>query len=157
MKYRLLSPEEQEIFDQDFKYFLISQGVKNEEWLEMNESDPKKAIELVALFSDAVLDIVYKKVQYIEYRSKVSCLVFNCLEEQMELISINSKSDQLDLSTPESIHHALKEHSEHLTIFKSNKLYSQQRETEIHQMLEQGCVNSSQDFWNALTLLISTK
>ncbi|MBU2020203.1 MAG: hypothetical protein KJ941_11215 [Bacteroidetes bacterium] len=157
MKYRLLTPQEQEIFDEDFKYFLITHGVKNEEWLEMNQSDPKKATELVALFSDAVLDIVYKKVKFIEFRSKSSCLVFYCKEEEMELISINSKSDQLDLSTPESIHHALSNHAEHLTVFKSNKKYNVVRESEIHQMLEQGCFNSSQDFWDALTLLIPSK
>lgn len=156
MKYRLLTKEEQELFDQDFKYFLITHGIKNEEWLEMNVESPKRAEELVALFSDAVLDIVYKKVQYIEHRSKEACLVFHCKEEDMELIGINSKSEKLDLSTPESIHHALKQHIEHLSFFKTEKKYAKERELEIHQMLEQGCFNSSEEFWNALSLALKT-
>jgi hypothetical protein len=55
MKYRILNKEEMEIFDEDFKYFLIANGVSNEEWVEMNTSNQDRAIDLVELFSDTVL------------------------------------------------------------------------------------------------------
>jgi hypothetical protein len=157
MKYRLLNDEERKIFDQDFKYFLISNGVKNEEWLEINEKDSEKATHLVEMFSDAVLDIVYKKVEFIEFRSLDSCLVFRCLPEEMELISIMAKANQaVDLSTPKSIHQTLINQAKSVSIFKTRKKYANERETEIHTMLEQGCVNSSKDFWEALELVISS-
>lgn len=158
MKYRLLSAEEQKIFDQDFKYFLISNGVTNEEWLEMNESKPEKALVLVELFSDAVLDIVYKKIEFIEFREKNSCLVFRCLENKMELISILPKEPgTVDLSTVESIHEALSKKANQLTVFATEKPYAKTREEEIHQMVEQGCVNSSSEFWEALQMVLNSK
>lgn len=154
MKYRLLSQEEQKYFDEDFKYFLIANGVKNEEWLEMNQNSPKKAEELVGMFSDAVLDIVYKKMEFLEHRSKESCMVFRFKEDAIELISLTSTSEKLDLSTPESIHHALQKHAGDIQIFKTNKAYNQEREMEIHRMIESGCVPSTEGFWQALETVL---
>ena len=66
MKYRLLNKEEMEIFDQDFKHFLIANGVSNEEWVELNQNDIEKATQLVELFSDTIFQKVYEKIQFIE-------------------------------------------------------------------------------------------
>jgi hypothetical protein len=155
MKYRMLAKEEMQIFDEDFKHFLITTGVSNEEWIELNKSNIPKATELVELFSDTVLQKVYEKIQFIEFRSQDSCIVFNCLKENMELISLNRKGEGIDLSTPEKIHDALLNHAEKLTCFKTKKDYTSSREQEIHQLIEQGCFNSSKDFWNALEKLIN--
>jgi cag pathogenicity island protein 24 len=155
MKYRILTKKEREIFDEDFKYFIISNGVTNEEWVEMNQSKPEKAIELVELFSDVVLEKVYQKIEYIEFRSENSCLVFNCTPDKLKLISIAPKTEKkVNLRTPESIHETLQNRLKDLDIFKSEKPYSTLRELEIHQMIEQGCLNSSKEFWDALVQLI---
>jgi len=155
MKYRLLNKEEMEIFDQDFKHFLIANGVSNEEWVELNQKNISKATQLVELFSDTIFQKVYEKIQFIEFRSTESCIVFNCLPDSIELISINRKSDQIDLSTPDSIHEALTKNSSEINYFKSSKKYNTLRELEIHQMIENGCFNSSEDFWNSLTQLFN--
>ena len=57
MKYRMLTTEEMEIFNEDFKHFAIANGVSNEEWVEMNKSDKELATKLVELFSDTVLQL----------------------------------------------------------------------------------------------------
>ena len=155
MKYRLLNKEEMEIFDQDFKHFLIANGVSNEEWVELNQKNISKATQLVELFSDTIFQKVYEKIQFIEFRSAESCIVFNCLPDSIELISINRKSDQIDLSTPDSIHEALTKNSSEINYFKSSKKYNTLRELEIHQMIENGCFNSSEDFWDSLTQLFN--
>jgi Family of unknown function (DUF6495) len=156
MKYRILNVLERKIFDEDFKGFLIVNGVSAEEWQEMNDKEVDKATELVELFSDIVLEKVYQKLKFIEFRSKDSCLVFECAPDQMNLISIVSKDkSNIDLSTPESIHEALVKNANGLSIFKTSKSYSITRELEIHQMIEQGCVASSKDFWMALEQIIS--
>ena len=154
MKYRMLTTEEMEIFNEDFKHFAIANGVSNEEWVEMNQSDQKKATKLVGLFSDTVLQKVYEKLKFIEHRSPASCLVFKLNESDIDLISLNRKSDKVDLSTAESIHDALVNMSSELTIFRSKKTYSKVREEEIHEMLTQGCVNSSEAFWILLNKVI---
>lgn len=154
MKYRILSQEELEILEDDFKAFLIVNGVHNEEWVEMNKSNPEQAVQLVELFSDTVLQKVYDKVRFIEHRSEKSCMVFNLQDDKIELISINALNDTADLTTPESIHEALAKNASSLSVFKTSKDYSKDRAMEIHEMLEQGCVNSSEAFWYQLEKII---
>jgi len=154
MKYRLLTQEELEPLAEDLKAFLIVNGVHHEEWVELNEKDPEKATEIVGAFSDAVLEIVYGKIQFLEFRSTESCMVFHFLPETLELISLNRKAESdTDLSTPESIHEALAKKADGLTWFKTSKAYSGTRAEEIHQLLEQGCYLSSPEFWDALLQL----
>ncbi len=155
MKYRMLTTEEMEIFNEDFKHFAVANGVSNEEWLEMNESNKETATKLVCLFSDTVLQKVYEKLKFIEHRSKSSCLVFKLNESEIDLISLNAKTDKVDLSTAESIHEALVNNASELSIFQSKKKYSKVREEEIHEMLSQGCVNSSEAFWMLLEKVIN--
>lgn len=151
MKYRMLTGEELEVLAEDLKHFLIVNGVHDDEWREMNVSDIAKATSLVQLFSDTVLQKVYEKIQFIEHRSETSCLVFKLEKDKIELISLNRKPDsKVDLSTPDSIHEALVKHPNELTFFKSEKNYSQERELEIHEMVAQGCVNSTKEFWDLL-------
>ena len=152
MKYRLLTDEELRLLEDDLKQFLVVNQVYKEEWEEMNKSNPDLALEMIELFSDNVLQIVYEKVKFLEHRTNDSCFVFNCGAEKLELIAIQKKdpTDLVDLSTPEGIHDALTKNANLLSFFTNEKPYSQVRETEIHQMLEQGCVNSTEEFWNAL-------
>ncbi len=154
MKYRMLSDEELEVFAEDLKHFLIVNGVHAEEWEEINKSDKEKAVQLVELFSDNVLQIVYEKMKYIEHRSVNSCMVFYFKKDEIELISLNVKEGKSDLSTPESIHEALVNRPNEIAFFKTSKKYSKKREAEIHEMLTQGCVNSSEEFWVSLNKLI---
>jgi len=154
MKYRILTKEEMQVFDEDFKHFMIANGVTNEEWIEMNVSDVSKATALVELFSDTVLQKVYEKLRFIEFRSDDTCMIFQCKKENMELISLNKIAGNLNLSTPESIHIALSKNPEELSIFKTEKAYNESREMEMHQLFEKGCFVSSQEFWDALIILV---
>jgi hypothetical protein len=151
MKYRILTDEELSHLADDFKQFLIVTGVHAEEWEEMNRTDIPKAIQLVEIFSDTVLQKVYEKIGYLEFRSTDSCMVFNFGPESVKLISMQRKPDsECDLSTPETIHAALSNAINELTFFRSEKPYGTSREEEIHKMLEQGCFISSAEFWNLL-------
>jgi Family of unknown function (DUF6495) len=152
----MLTPDELSVFEEEFKHFLIVNGVDNDEWIEMNKSNVEKATQLVELFSDTVLQKVYEKISFIEHRSEKSCMVFRLGTEHIELISINSiEGFGIDLSTPESIHEALSKNASQLTMFKTKKDYSKDRELEIHDMIEQGCVQSSEEFWALLDKVLS--
>jgi len=147
----MLTNEELTHLEEDLKQFLIVHGIHAKEWEEMNRDYPDQATQLVGLFSDTVLQKVYEKLRFIEHRTSSSCMVFKLSDDQIEMISINAKKDAVDLSTPEGIHDALVNNSELLTFFKSAKNYSKNREEEIHEMLMQGCVNSSEAFWMQLS------
>jgi succinylglutamate desuccinylase len=157
MKYRMLSAEELVPFEEDLKQFLIVNGVHGDEWEQMNRETPEKAIELVALFSDTVLQKVYEKIMFLEFRSVDSCLVFHCLSDRSLLIAIQHTQPDLDLSTPESIHAALTGELSRLNFFRSEKMHQHSREEEIHRLFEQGCVPSDEAFWNALVAVVTNK
>ncbi|MNE84765.1 hypothetical protein D3C80_1817010 [compost metagenome] len=106
---------------------------------------------MVELFSDQVFQTIYEKIQFLEHRSPESCLVFRFLKEEQELIAIQRNPDsQLDLSSTEGIHQALSQHMKDLSVFTSKRAYVQEREQEIHQLIEQGAILSSEEFWNSL-------
>ena len=151
MKYRILSDEELRHLEGDLKAFLIINGVHGEEWAKLNLEEPKKALELVELFSDQVLQTVYEKVKFLEHRTVDSCIVFHFGEQEQELIAIQKKPDSsVDLSTVDGIHDALTKTPMDLSFFTSKKRYPKSREMEIHQLIEQGAVLSDAGFWNSL-------
>ncbi len=151
----MLSVEELVPFEEDLKQFLIVNGVHGDEWEQMNRDTPEKAIELVELFSDTVLQKVYEKIMFLEFRSIDSCLVFHCLSDRSLLIAVQHTQPDLDLSTPESIHSALTGDLSRLNFFRSEKMHQHSREEEVHRLFEQGCVPSDEAFWNALVAVVS--
>ena len=151
----MLSADELVPFEEDLKQFLIVNGVHGDEWEQMNRETPEKAIELVALFSDTVLQKVYEKIEFLEFRSVDSCLVFHCLSDRSFLIAVQHTQPDLDLSSPETIHAALSGDLPRLNLFRSEKMHQYSREEEIHRLFEQGCVPSDEAFWNALVGVVS--
>ncbi|WP_343747454.1 DUF6495 family protein [Fluviicola sp.] len=155
MKYRILSDEELQHLEGDLKAFLIINGVHAEEWEKLNREEPQKALSLVELFSDQVFQTIYEKVQYLEHRTPASCLVFHFMENEQELIAIQKNPDAgVDLSSTEGIHNALAQHLNQLSIFTSKRAYNQEREQEIHQLIEQGAILSSEEFWKSLREIV---
>ena len=150
MKYRILTKEELTHFDEDFKHFLISNGISNEDWLKWNKNHDTKATELVQLFSDIVLQKVYEKIEFLEHRNQSSCIIFHMKKDNIDLISLNAKTETTNLSTIESIHYNLVNKPENINYFKTSKSYTKTRELEIHELIESGCVLSSKDFWEEL-------
>lgn len=156
MKYRILSQEELQHLEGDLKAFLIINGVQGDEWKQLNEQQPEKALALVELFSDNVLQTVYEKLSFLEFRSADTCIVFHLGKEEQELIAIHRKENSsVDLSTVEGIHEALSNHVGDLHFFQSKKAYADIREIEIHLLLEQGCILSSVEFWDSLKTVLT--
>jgi hypothetical protein len=155
MKYRMLSEDELILFEEDLKHFLISNGIHGEEWKTLNDQEPEKALHLVRLFSDLILQKVYEKLKVIEFRSKENCLVFKLDNDEIHLIGLKAISDTIDLSDTIGIHEALSSHSDKMRFFRQSKPYSKQREEEIHQMIAQGCVPSHEAFWKLLEKAIN--
>ncbi len=158
MKYRMLTSEELTHLEEELKQFLIINHVYKEEWERMNRDTPETAQNLVGLFSDQVLQRVYENITYLEHRSKDACLVFKLGKDSIEMIGIQKKdndSDIVSFETPESIHVALSVHPKEVGFFKHTKAYTKQREEEIHQMIEQGCVKSSEEFWKLLLEVVA--
>lgn len=81
-KFRYLSDDELSFFEEELKQFLILNHVYSDEWLRINQNEPEKALELVGVFSDQVLQRVYENMKYFEKRTKDACFVFHYDKEQ---------------------------------------------------------------------------
>ncbi len=154
-KYRYLSDGELRHLEEEFKQFLVVNQVYKEEWEQLNRENPDKALELVGLFSDNVLQTVYEKIRFLEKRDAESCFVFHFAPDEIQLRVLQVETaGKADLSTPEKIHETLVKHSKDLSFFKSVRPYKNGREAEIHQLLEQGATMSDAEFWSLLEKLI---
>ena len=76
MRFRKLSKIELEALSEELIQFLVVQGIDDDLWRDINKKSPQKAEELVALFSDTVLQKVYAKVQYLSFVSEQVFSIF---------------------------------------------------------------------------------
>lgn len=151
MKYRLLTDEELSHLEDDFKAFLIVNGIDGVTWAKINQEDTDKALELVALFSDVVLEKVYSKIEFLEFRSKEMCMLFRVFEKETKVIFLQLKTDTVaNLATPDSIHEAILKHSSDIRFKKQLKKHQNTKNEEIHELINQGCVPSTQYFWESV-------
>lgn len=134
MKYRLLTNEELKGLEEDFKHFLISNHVYNEEWIKLNQTNDKRVGELVELFSDIVLEKALNKIKFLEFVNTSGISAFYCTKDEMVLIGISSENQNIDFTK-----HTFEDFKHDLTIFKTNKPYRKQREIEIFELLNTGC------------------
>lgn len=152
-KYRFLSDEELSHLEEEFKQFLIVNHVHAEEWADLNKKDPEKALEIVGLFSDQVLQRVYEKMEYLERREANSCFLFKLGAKELSLIVLQLEpgaNSEADLSTVDSIHKTMINWPTSVSYFTQKKGYTKSREEEMHQLIEQGAEISSVEFWESL-------
>lgn len=155
MKFRMLNADELSVLEEDLKAFLIVNGLDGSEWEKLNKVDPEKATKLVELFSDLVLEKAYNKIHFLEFRSKNMCMVFNCQEELTQCINLELTNDSTgDLSTPESIHQTLLQKASDITFRKTERKNQKSKAEEVHNLIENGCVPSIEEFWISLEKVI---
>lgn len=158
MKFRLLSNDELSFLEEELKAFLIVNGIDGPEWEKINKETPDKAVGLVEIFSDEVLQKVYSKIEFVEFRSPKTVMVFKIGDTSADLISLQvDENSSVDLSTPESIHSALQHKANEIQFFKQFRLHTKSKEEEIHLLLENGCVPSVEEFWLSLKKITSNE
>ncbi|OFY88758.1 MAG: hypothetical protein A3K10_08410 [Bacteroidetes bacterium RIFCSPLOWO2_12_FULL_31_6] len=134
MKYRLLTNEELKELEEDFKHFLISNHIYNEEWIKLNQTNDKRVSELVELFSDIVLEKALSKIKFLEFVNTASISAFYCTKDEIVLIVISSENLNNDFTK-----HTFEDFKNDLNIFRTTKPYEKKREEEIFNLLNSGC------------------
>lgn len=156
MRFRILSNEELQHLEEEFKHFLIINHIHADDWAKMNETEPEKAVALVELFSDTVLLKVYEKIDYMEFRSKQLFSVYRILPENIQAIHVKSEDHTVSLEKDEEISVAINSNPSKLSIYRAEKKVNPFREDEVHRLAEQGCVKSNELVWEQLHRLIKT-
>lgn len=151
----MLTNEELAHLEDDLIAFLIVNGIDGAEWEKINQNEPNKAIKLVEIFSDQVLDSVYSKIEYLELRTPQTCSFFRFTNEWGFLFVLERMEESsIDLSSPEGIQHALVNEFIQLNLYKSRKSITDKQQ-EIHRLITQGALISTKEMWDNLESISS--
>ncbi len=134
MRFRRLSSEELSALEKEFIQFLAVSGVEAQDWENFKTSNPAFCEEKIEEFSDVVIGGVLHKAKYAEHCTKNDWMLFKLEEEEIHLIVIHSASIDLTSQkiTPEDY--------SKIEVFKKSKKYSENKEDDLFQMMNQGCV-----------------
>lgn len=149
MSFRTLSPDELEELKDEFVQYLIANGIDSDLWERFKSEDPDKADLFVQQFSQVVLKKSLEKVEYMEHRTPTDLKLFFCDKEKMELISL--KSQVVDLTNMSSFS---AEDFKNVEIFTASKPYQKDREVELYEMTNKGCVITDHTLFRLLKQMI---
>ena len=134
MRYRKLSSDELKELEKEFVDFLIVNGITADMWVDLKEKDISKADSIIDSFSDVVFEGVFRKVKYLEFITPMSIKCFQCLENEIILIGLDSEnSSDIDFTADNWMSHL-----EKVKIYNSSKVYKEVRELELFQMVQKG-------------------
>jgi hypothetical protein len=153
MKYRYLTPEELQLLEDELIQFLIVNGIDGHEWEKINKQNPEKALELVGMFSDVVIQRSLEKVKFGEQGTRNRFFIFAFHDEEVELLGCQCKNSETDISTFELLLDAIKNKPSEIELFRQTKKYQPNREQEIFSMMNNGLLLSEQSRYDLLLKL----
>jgi len=149
LKYRLLTSEELRELEEEFKHFLITNQIYDDEWKLLNQQKSQKVEELIVLFSNLVIEKALKKIAFLEIITNNGINAFYCKENEMELIGISTENKQFDFTL---VKESSDIRNQSLSIFKTSKPYFKTREIEVFNLINSGCSIISSERYKKLEL-----
>jgi hypothetical protein len=155
-KYRLLSSEELHEMEKEFVEYLIINGITADEWATLKETGPEKVEKIIELFSDVVFESILQKVQFLEYREKKSLKVFQCLPSSLVAVVMECRGEEdVDFTNPSFIQKASTIPPASLQVYSTSKPYHKNREMELFDMIQGGCIITDDKLFKTLCLSLS--
>ncbi|HEX8517328.1 MAG TPA: DUF6495 family protein [Bacteroidia bacterium] len=154
MKYKRLATDELKVLEPDFINFLASMQITGPDWEKMKKEENEKANELIDVFSDLVYDKVLGKISYLEYRDSKTLNLFYFTQDKMKLIGLRVKeTSSLDLTAPEVMEQWNSSNNASVTIVSSEKNYEKDKQTEVFELLQAGCLITDDRLFKLLSSL----
>lgn len=143
-KYRLLTHEELHEFEKEFVDFLVVNGIEPERWELIKAEDTESMNKIIELFSDVILESVLRKVKYVDFRSKQYVHAVSCMDDKMIGIVLEDSVKDHQTAGSETSRES------GLSIYRSEKKYASNRESEIFELLQKGYQISNGDLYKKL-------
>lgn len=151
MKYKRLTSEELNALEKEFIHFLASAQITGADWDKMKKNEIEKANELIEVFSDVVYDKILRKIKYLEYRDAKTLNLFYCAEDKIALVGIRVKENAaLDLTNAEVLNNWQEHDLACVHVVKSEKNYVKEREEEVFELLQNGCLITDERLFKVL-------
>lgn len=139
IKYRSLSKEELIELEDEFKQFLIVNGLHDEEWRALCAEDPNNAQQFIDLFSNLVLEKVYSQAAGLIQIGQDFVSVFLLLEEPWRLYFFRSKDHSLiENISPSNFVEALIRIAPNLQVQIGTKTNTLPKAQAVHELITNG-------------------
>ena len=150
--------EELQELEKEFVEYLVVNGITADEWKKIKKDNPSHSDHIIELFSDVVFESIMRKVMFLEFRTSHEVKVFQCLENKLVLVAMQSKVDpDIDFTNTEYIKNAVHNPPEGLKIYTSEKAYNKVREIEIFEMIRAGASISDGQLFKTLCLALPSQ
>ena len=152
--YKILSDEELQLLELEFKQFLIANGIHDEDWRKINEKDPDQAIDLVEQFSEVVYEKSLENVKYVAYFSPTEIKAFWYRKDKALLVGLKDSSGKMDFRRADWWLQ-LPEHFDQIEVFKLEKEVNPNlRNIELFKLISGGAMVISEDYFKRLYQLL---
>lgn len=155
MKYSRLTREQFEELHPEFITFLATQSITKSEWDRIKSEQPHVAEQELDVFSDLIWEGVLGKTHYLENIVPNQMFLFHLAETEMHLLVVRTPA-HIDVTTLEGVQW-LQEHWSHdeVEIFKATKPFSDDKNKDIFQLIEQGAVISEGNLYRTFKALLN--
>lgn len=139
LKYRALTQDELAELEPEFKQFLIVNEIYDAEWRAMAIQDPEKARTFLDLFSNIVLEKVYKQLPGLVQIGTDFITVFHFQEPTWTFYHFQFTHSQEPLNCEaDNFLNCIQQHWEQLSLHKGAKKSSEQKAAEVYALLTKG-------------------
>ncbi len=140
MRFRLLTLEELTPLESEFKHFLSVNGLPAEEWALIKQTQSARQDELIAQFSDMVLERALQNIKTLEYKTANFWYLFRYDDADAICVALES-NDPEQTNFLEITFEALftnEDHLKNISLSSLRKSYQKNREDEIFKLMSNG-------------------
>lgn len=155
MKYRQLTTEQLNEMHEEFAVFLASQKVDASKWQEIKDTKPEVVQEEINLFSDLVWEKVLTNTKYLSNLSEKNINLFRCDDENIQRIVIKCNKDGFNFANKENYQWFINNSKDKsLSYFKGQKVYFKEKNIELFELIEKGCMITNGDLYESVFKII---
>jgi hypothetical protein len=141
---------------EEFSIFLASQKIDASKWQEIKDTDPEKVEEQINLFSDIVWEKVLGNTNYLINFYKDSINLFRCGPENISRILVKCDKKDFDFLTKEDYKWFINNSTNKVfTFLKGEKTYFKERNLELFELIEKGCLIDKGELFESITKIIN--
>ncbi len=156
MKYAKLTKEQFEELNEEFALFLSAQHIDAKEWASIKDKKPDLAEKELEVFSDFVWERVLSKASYLDHFSSNTLNLFKCESDTIERIVVKVNREDIDLLNDIDFNWFLDNSKDpRIEYLKGKKEYTQDRNTEIFDLIQKGGVVSQGQLFEAIKKMIT--
>ena len=152
-KYRLLTEEELKHLEKEFVDFLILNGIDADDWVKMKNQNLENAAQIISAFSDAIMEGVLRKTEFLEKIDKNRIASIHFQEKQMVMAAMEAPIGSIaDFNDPAFIKRATLDPPSYLKAYITTEPFKDSRELELFQFTENGWLVSDGKLYKTLCI-----